>query len=173
MTKTKPKRSAFQKVWSIITTVIVVAVVLLAILLVGVRLVGLQPYAVISPSMTPAYPVGTMLYVKKVDPLAVSVGDPITFRMSGSSTVVTHRVTAIDRENGSFTTKGDANDMEDGAPVDFGDLIGKPVFSIKYLGYVSQYISSPPGTYVSIGVCVLILIMFLVPDFIKKKEKPE
>ncbi len=167
----KPKRSSFRKVWNVITSVVAAAAVILAILLVGVRLVGLTPYAVISPSMTPAYPVGSMIYVKKCDPASVKVGDPITFRLSGSATVVTHRVTKVDLEDSSFTTKGDANNTEDGAPVRFADLIGKPVFSIPLLGALSGFISKPPGTYAAIGACVVILIMFLLPDFINRKEK--
>ena len=53
----------FKKIWNVVSTVLVAAVVLLAVLLVGVRLFGLQVYTVLSGSMEPAYPVGSLIYV--------------------------------------------------------------------------------------------------------------
>ena len=70
---------AFRRIWGIITTLAVIAVVVLAILLVGVRVVGLTPYAVLSGSMEPTYHVGSLIYVRKVAPEDVQIGDPITF----------------------------------------------------------------------------------------------
>lgn len=68
-----------RKIWDGITTILVVMVVLLAIALVGVRVVGLQVYTVLSGSMEPAYPTGSVIYVKEVDYKTLEVGDPITF----------------------------------------------------------------------------------------------
>ena len=68
-----------RKIWDGITTILVVMVVLLAIALVGVRVVGLQAYTVLSGSMEPAYPTGSVIYVKEVDYKTLEVGDPITF----------------------------------------------------------------------------------------------
>ena len=55
-----------KKIWSVVSTVLVLAVLLLAVFLVGARLVGLQVYYVISPSMEPVYRVGDLIYVKKI-----------------------------------------------------------------------------------------------------------
>ncbi len=41
---------------------------LLVFLLAGVRLLGLEIYTVLSPSMEPNYPTGSLIYVKDVDP---------------------------------------------------------------------------------------------------------
>ena len=57
-----------QKVWNIISTIIVALVVILALLLVGARVVGLQVFTVLSGSMEPTYHTGSLIYVKKVDP---------------------------------------------------------------------------------------------------------
>ena len=57
-----------KKVWNIFTTVIVVLVVIFAVLLIGVRLFGVQVYSVISGSMEPEYPVGSLIYVKDINP---------------------------------------------------------------------------------------------------------
>ena len=162
-----------KKIWDTVTTVLVVLVVVFAIFLMGSRLVGLQVFHVISPSMEPTFSVGDLLYVKAVDPDSVKVGDPITFVLNEDLVVATHRVVAIDSENRQFTTKGDANETEDAAPVHFNNLIGVPVFSIPLLGYVSAYIQSPPGMYVAIGLGVVLLAVVFLPDLLTKKAKKE
>lgn len=162
-----------KKVWDIVTSVLVVLVVLFAVFLMGSRLVGLQVFNVISGSMEPTYSVGDLLYVKTVDPDSVKVGDPITFVLNEDLVVATHRVVAIDKENRQFSTKGDANETEDAAPVHFNNLVGVPVFSIPLLGYVSAYIQSPPGMYVAIAIGVILLAAVFLPDILAKKTKKE
>lgn len=160
-----------KKLWDKVTTVLVVAVVLFAVLLVGFRVLGYQVYNVISGSMEPTYSVGDLLYVKPVDPDAIKVGDPITFVLNENLIVATHRVTAVDRENRFFTTKGDANEAADASPVHYNNVIGIPKFSIPLLGYVSAYVQEPPGTYVAIGSCVLLLAAVFLPDLLFKEDK--
>ena len=162
-----------KKIWDTAATVLVVLVVVFAVFLMGSRLVGLQVFHVVSPSMEPTYSEGDLLYVKAVDPDSVKVGNPITFVLNEDLVVATHRVVAIDSENRQFTTKGDANETEDAAPVHFNNLIGVPVFSIPLLGYVSAYIQSPPGMYVAIGLGVVLLAAVFLPDLLTKKVKKE
>ena len=162
-----------KKIWDTVTTVLVVMVVIFAVFLMGSRLLGLQVFNVISGSMEPTYSVGDLLYVKTVDPDSVKVGDPITFVLNEDLVVATHRVVAIDSENRHFTTKGDANETEDAAPVHFNNLVGVPVFAIPLLGYVSAYIQSPPGMYVAIAFGVVLLAAVFLPDLLIKKEKKE
>lgn len=162
-----------KKIWDTITTLLVVLVVVFAVFLMGSRLVGFQVFNVISGSMEPTYSVGDLLYVKTVDPDAVKVGDPITFVLNEDLVVATHRVIAIDAENRHFYTKGDANDTADAAPVHFNNLIGVPKFSIPLLGYVSDYIQHPPGTYVAIGLGVVLIAAVFLPDLFKKKTPEE
>ncbi len=162
-----------KKIWDTVTTVLVVLVVIFAVFLMGSRLIGLQVFHVVSPSMEPTYSVGDLLYVKTVDPDSVKVGDPITFVLNEDLVVATHRVVAIDGENRQFTTKGDANETEDAAPVHFNNLVGVPVFAIPLLGYVSAYIQSPPGMYVAIGLGIVLLAAVFLPDLLAKKSKKQ
>ena len=159
-----------KKVWNAISWLLVAAVVVMAVLLAGVRFVGLTPYAVLSGSMEPVYPVGSLIYVRSVDPEDVEVGDPITFVLNEELVVATHRVIEIDEENQHFYTKGDANDAPDGAPVHFNNLVGKPVFCIPKLGYFSAWISQPPGTYIAICGAVVLLVIVFLPDLLEKAE---
>lgn len=164
-----------KKIWNWISGVLVGIVVLLAIALVGVRLIGLEPYVVLSGSMEPTYHVGSLIYVKSVDYKELKVGDPITYMVS-QDTVVTHRIieVLVDEEDPNtlrYFTQGDANSVADGTSVHYKNIIGKPVFSIPYLGYVSNYIQNPPGKYIAIsGGAILILLVFL-PDIFSDEDK--
>ena len=167
------KNPAFKKAWDIISTVLVVLVVLFAVLLVGARLIGLNVYTVISGSMEPTYSVGDLIYVKEVAPESIQVGDPITFVMNEDLLVATHRVVEVDAENQRFITKGDANEVEDAAPVHFNNLIGKPIFAIPLIGYVSNWVQNPPGIYIAVGGGLVLLLAVFLPDIIggfRKKE---
>lgn len=164
---------ALAKLWNIVSTILVALIVILAILLGGVRLVGLRPFAVLSGSMEPAYHVGSLIYVKACDPADVEVGDPITFVLDEDLNVATHRVIEIDAENEHFYTKGDANNAPDGAPVYFKNLIGRPVFTIPYLGYFSNWITTPPGMYVAIAAAGVFLILLFLPDVLKKADEAD
>lgn len=164
-----------KKIWNVVTTVVVVMVVVLALLLVGARVIGLQVFAVLSGSMEPTYHVGALIYVQKVDPKTLEVGDPITY-MINEETVVTHRIieVLVDQEDPNtlrFFTKGDANNAPDGMSVHYKNIIGKPVFSIPYLGYVSHYIQNPPGMYVAIACGAVLLLLVFLPDIFSEEDK--
>lgn len=159
---------------------LVIVAVLLAVALVGVRVVGYTPYTILSGSMEPTYHVGSLIYVKKVDTSTLEAGDPITFALS-EDTIATHRIVEVvpDEEDASvirFRTKGDANETVDGALVHYKNVLGKPVFTIPYLGYVADYIQHPPGMYTAIAAGVILLLLVFVPDMFddeKKKKKDD
>ena len=159
-----------RKIWNIFSTAIVALIVLLAILLVGVRLVGIQVFTVLSGSMEPTYHTGSVIYVKKVDPYEIQPGQVITF-MLDEDTVATHRVVEVvpDDEDPTvirFCTKGDANDAVDGGLVHYKNVIGTPVFTIPYLGYLISYIQHPPGLYVAISAGAALLLLTFLPDLL-------
>ena len=166
-----------KKIWNWFTSILVGVVVILALLLVGARLVGLQVFTVLSGSMEPTYHVGSLIYVKKVDPFTLESGDVITF-MLDEETVATHRIVEVvpDEEDASvirFRTKGDANDAEDGSLVHYKNVVGTPVFTIPKLGYLANYIQHPPGTYVAISAGAILLLLVFLPDLFSSDEKEE
>lgn len=166
-----------KRIWNGVTTLLVAAVVLLAVLLAGVRLAGLQVYTVLSGSMEPTYHTGSLIYVREVDYRQLQPGDVITFLLD-EDTVATHRIVEVvtDEEDPTvlrYRTRGDANAADDGTPVHYKNVIGSPVFTVPYLGYVASYIQNPPGTYVAIsGGAVLLLLLFL-PDLFGSSEPKE
>lgn len=167
------KRHFLRSIVSGVTTTVMILAIALAALLVGVRLVGFDVYTVLSGSMEPTYHTGSVIYVKPCEPEEVQVGDPITFVLNEDLVVATHRVIGIDEVEGAFYTKGDANAAEDASPVLYENLIGKPVFSIPYLGYVAAYVQEPPGTYIAIVVCALLIMLTFLPDLFSKEEDEE
>ena len=177
----------FKKVWSVITTLIVIAALVLAFLLAGVRLFGLKIYVVLSGSMEPTYHTGSLIYVKPTDPFTLEEGDVITF-MLNETTLATHRIVGIvpdEEEPGviRFRTKGDANESEDGSLVHYKNVVGVPVFTIPKLGYVADYIQHPPGLYVTITVGAFLVLLMFMPELVSaikgdeekapKEEKPK
>lgn len=162
-------------IWDGVTTVLVAVVVILAVLLVGARLVGFQVFTVLSGSMEPTYHTGSLIYVKEVDYRDIEVGQVITF-MLDEDTVATHRVIEVvpDETDASvlrYRTKGDANDAEDGSLVHYKNVIGTPVFTIPYLGYLANYIQNPPGMYLTISAGAILLLLVFLPDLIFEEEK--
>lgn len=166
--------NSIKKIWDVFTTLLVIAVAALAILLVGMRFAGFKVFTVLSGSMEPAYHTGSVIYVKEVDYTQLQPGDVITFAIS-EDMVATHRIVGVvpDDEDPSvlrFRTKGDANDSEDGTLVHYKNIVGSPVFTIPYLGYVASYIQSPPGSYIAIAGAAFILMLTFIPDLFAKDE---
>lgn len=171
------KKSALLRVWNVFTTILVALAVVLAVTLAGVRLVGLQVFTVLSGSMEPVYHVGSLIYVKTVDPADLVVGDDISF-MLDEDTVATHRIVGIvpDENDPSvlrFRTKGTANEQEDGSLVHYKNVIGKPVFTIPYLGYIANYIQNPPGTYIAVSIGAAVMFLVFLPDLFGGDEEPK
>ncbi len=161
-----------KKVWDIITTVIVAIIGILAVAYIGLMIFGLRGYTVLSGSMEPTYKTGSVIYVKSVSPSELKADDVITF-YTANGAVATHRVVELVEDGGitKYRTKGDANENVDGSLVAPEKVIGTPVFSIPYLGFVLSYIQSPPGLYVAIAVGAALLLFVFVPGLIFDNEK--
>lgn len=125
--------------------VILGVVALLAVAVLVPRLAGATPYTVLTGSMRPDYPPGTLVVVKPVDPDRIHAGDVVTYQLrSGEATVVTHRVVAVSTDltgEVAFTTQGDANDVADEAPVRPVQIRGRLWYAVPYLGHVNRLIT--------------------------------
>lgn len=164
--------SRIKKIWNGINGVLLGLVVLLAVALVGVRLFGVEIFVVLSGSMQPAYRTGSVIYVTEKDAETLEAGDVITFRLDGDTTA-THRITEVTEKDGeiAFRTKGDANELEDASLVSASQVLGTPVFTIPYLGYLVTYVQSTSGRYAAIAVGAALLLMMFLPDIIFGDDK--
>ncbi len=118
---------------------------------------GFSTAVVVSGSMEPAVGIDDLIVIKSQR--SYEVGDVITFSSSGKLPV-THRIVAIN-EDGSFQTKGDANNGADVQPVYPADITGKVILVLANGGYVISFLRTP------IGLLLITLIMFsvlLIPD---------
>ena len=159
--------TVFRKIWNTFTSILVLLVAVLALLLVGVRVFGLQVFSVLTGSMEPAYPTGSVIYVKEVDPAELEPGDVITY-------MLTHRIVeVIPDEDGvlRFHTKGDANEVADTNPVLEANVLGTPVYSIPYLGRLASYIQTPSGTLRTVSVAAFIGLLVILPELLSKNKR--
>lgn len=111
------------------------------------RVTGGQALTVLSGSMTPGIPVGSVVVVRPVDPETLQVGDVVTYQVEpGRPIYITHRVVDIQRGPQTvFTFKGDANRVPDSAPVVSGQVRGKVWFHVPYLGTIRDGLKKPGG----------------------------
>lgn len=105
---------------------------------------GSTAMTILTSSMRPGLPPGTLVIVKPIDAKDIRIGMAITYQAeSGKAVFITHRVTSIlstsdgDR---SFVTKGDANGAPDPQPVIPEQIRGEVWYSIPYLGWVNTYV---------------------------------
>lgn len=121
------------------------AVSLLAAVVVVPRLAGATPYTIMTSSMRPHMPPGTLVVAKTVDPATLHTGDVITYQLrSGQPDVVTHRIVGVGqdgRDERLFTMKGDNNPTTDPAPARAVQIRGKVWYSVPYIGYLNQVIT--------------------------------
>ncbi|WP_435738435.1 signal peptidase I [Cellulosimicrobium sp. PMB13] len=141
-----PRRHAvLSGLWTGITYGVLALVLLLATLVIVVpRLVGGIPLTILSGSMEPNLPVGSLAVVRPVDPAEIRIGDIVTYLPNPEDpTAVTHRVVAIDtHQDGTrtFTLQGDANASPD-APVQEHQVRGTVAYAVPWLGHVNSAVN--------------------------------
>lgn len=105
-------------------SVIAVTTGLVALVVVGLAALGWRPVMLVSGSMDPYAPAGSVVVAEPVTGEEVVVGDVVTARPDGAALPVTHRVVAIERtaDGAVFATlQGDANEGPDREPVRLDD----------------------------------------------------
>ncbi|MEG1858333.1 MAG: signal peptidase I [Pseudoflavonifractor sp.] len=158
------------KICNFLSTLILLVAIVVAGALVLPKVVGITPMGVLSGSMEPFYHVGSIVYVNtKVTADQIAEGDAITFTV-GDDTVVTHRVVAIDQAAQTFTTKGDANETKDFAPVPFSTLVGRAGLSIPLLGTLVGFFATGKGIAVLCAIAVLLIVLFTIPALLKPDD---
>lgn len=132
---------------------------LLTILLALPGLFGIHPLLVQSGSMEPEYSVGSVIYVRQADRSELSEGTVVTFCLPDGKTMVTHRIVRVDMDKEEIYTKGDANELEDGAATPFSMVLGIPILCIPCLGYLAGYLASAAGR---VGIILLVILVCLL-----------
>lgn len=133
------------------------------------RLGGYEVYNVVSGSMEPEIPVGSLVYVERVQPEEILEGEVIAFRSGGS--VVVHRVLenrSVERE---FVTKGDANAAEDLHPAEYRRLIGRLAFCLPMAGPLLALYTGSAGKVWAICLAAAGAVLSLLGGRLKGKQE--
>ena len=125
--------------------VISTAAVLTAAVLVP-RVTGATPYTVLTGSMTPSLPPGTLAVVRPVPVEDIEVGSVITYQLqSGEPAVVTHRVVEVRNDltgETGWRTQGDANDLADPDWVRPEQVRGEVWYAVPKVGHVGTWLDA-------------------------------
>ena len=147
----KRLKTAFNVIYEVISTAVIVIAVLLAVL----YLCGIRLYRVKTGSMGVLMPEGSVCFVSTYSDFdKISTGDVISFRVSDEM-LVTHRAVRITAEG--VYTQGDGNDTEDPDPVTKENYIGKAVFALPYIGGALGFLHTAWGIAAMCGVLVLLI----------------
>ncbi len=126
-------------------------------------LAGYQLYIVQGGSMTPTFEAGSLALLRPVDPAKVTAGDIITYRsVGGSANLTTHHVMAVHGygEALSFTTRGDANQVDDHQAVYPENIVGQVVYTIPYAGYLLSFGQSKTGIITLVFIPGVLILVF-------------
>ena len=154
-----------------------VGIALVVVLMTMVVLALLAPHfgwradTVLSGSMEPALPVGSIEVTRPVQAEDIKTGDIITFRSPLNGKLTSHRVTAVEEgESYQFRTKGDANEDVDPFAVPARNVAGRVCFKLSHVGYVVEYLKTPGG-FMLLGLCGIALIVAEVSTMLEVRWK--
>lgn len=146
--------------------------VLVCIPLTVPRFFGVRIYSVISGSMEPAIPTGSLLYITEAQPEEIKEEEVIAFYgVKDSASIITHRVVENRVVMGEFITKGDANQTQDMNPVPYDNFIGKVACTIPKAGKAAELFTSLEGKILAAGVIAAAVLLQVVAALIEKFRK--
>ncbi|MCR8691515.1 signal peptidase I [Rhodococcus pyridinivorans] len=144
-------------------TILLAMFALLTVAILVPTLAGAERFTVLTGSMKPTYPPGTLLVVKPVERSELGIGMPITYQLRpGEPAVVTHRIISASQSaqgTRTYITQGDANDVPDEAPVIYEQIRGRVWYSIPYLGYVNNWLTGQNRSW-TIGIVATSLFAY-------------
>lgn len=136
-----------------LSAALLLLVIALALLVIVIpKAVGGIPLTVLTSSMIPHYPPGTLIIDRPVDPKDLRIGDVVTYQIeSGKPGVITHRIIAIhSSSDGSrtFQFKGDNNSQPDVDDVIEKQIQGRVWYSLPWIGYVNNAVNGQGGNWI-------------------------
>ncbi len=115
------------------------AMVSVTVVWLAAGILGVRPMLIASRSMEPRLKLGDVVLAKPILVEEARPGNVILFHSDQGMTV--HRVIKVTKLDGGksvrLTTKGDANNEADERPVDSGSMVGRIVFVVPKVGWLS------------------------------------
>ena len=145
-------------------------ITVIAVGVVGFNLItGTKCYAVTSDSMADRLVRGDAVFSKPVSFDELKAGDIITVKV-GNAGYFTHRIVDIDKKARKVTTRGDANAVDDPMPAEENRIVGRMLFSVPFLGYLSIAFAGMSG-YKALIILVIIAAVLISATAILQKKK--
>ena len=177
-----PKKKAFivikRVIWGIVTAIFCLLCALTIWLAVDKFVLkspvpsvfGYSALTVKTGSMSGTIEIGDLIIIK--DTGDYKIGDIVTFLQKGDSIPTTHRI--IDsREDGSFITKGDANNVQDALPVSKDIIFGEVVKVLPEVGLFAERVQSEGWIYI---VALLVILgggTVFVQSFFRSEDEQD
>lgn len=158
-------RKFFRGICGVLATLLTLCILLMAAGLMGVRAFGITPYVVPADMEGLPWSAGALLYVRQEQPETLQPGDTIAYVTDSDLSLEGGVIGSVDTERRFFYVEG--------APVYWDNVLGQPLWGIDGLGYVSGYISRPPGLYLVLGAAVVLALLCIFPLRRRKGEKTE
>jgi len=157
-----------KKIFKIVYYIFIAFIVVIAILLIvsvfpitgNYKLMTVQ-----SGSMTPAIKMGSIVMTKPMEDY--KIGDVISFTNPRErQEPISHRIVDLEVIEGKtfYITKGDANEDPDPRRVAKGEIMGKVLFNVPFLGYAVDFAQKPIG----FALIILVPAAIIIGDEIKK-----
>lgn len=129
-------------------------------------------YTVISGSMEPEIPIGSLVYIKNLPPEEIKEDDIIAFYGTmDEGSIITHRVVSNSKNMGEFITKGDANETNDMNPIPYDNFIGKMVLSVPKVGGMVQTLATAQGKIAAASIIGLAVILEIIAALLRRRDE--
>ena len=148
---------------------IISAVIIVLALVIVPQFFGVGMKEVVSGSMEPDIPKGSMVVVIPADISDLEVGDDVTYKLK-SGKYVTHRIIAMDTSESYIQTKGINSRLVD-PPVYADSITGKVLFSVPILGTALGLLSTLKGKIIFSIIIVALFVISVLLDYGAKKEE--
>lgn len=126
---------------------------------------------VLTGSMEPKIPKGSVVINQWADQKNFSIGDVITYQHPADKKIIyiTHRIVKIDKTGllWKFETKGDVNPAADFGLVTQAGIEGKVILMIPLIGYLIELFKTPVGFILLVALPLLIFIIQQIRDVLR------
>ena len=176
--ETKTKTGGIVSAVILVLAVVLAMVVCIQVLTRGyVTIAGNSLFRVVTGSMEPTMPVGSILICRDTPIDDIREGDIVCFRSMGSAGVgkiITHRVVAV-LQNGDgdtlLETRGDANLSADSNYVQADNLIGRVVWYAGQESKLLTFITSRFGFLSCIAIPILLISTVILSESVRSIHK--
>ena len=172
--KARKLTSTFRGVVDVLLITIIISAL---VLLLTPRLMGANLLVVVSQSMEPTVPMGSIVVSHpKALQEDIEVGDVITFSVAdlgGEVVFVTHRVVEVIGNDADvrYRTQGDGVNEPDMILIAPDQVVGRMWFSLPLVGYLVAFIRTPLGYLTLVGVPALLFILHEWWEILRPKRE--